>query len=277
MRITVNCPSCGATWQSQTTSGRTRCGHCGTRVYVPMSVRRQAGLGHPHTTEMPQPRSVERTAVPRSSPRPTPAARVAVHSDNPTRPTVGQRPHGRDIFDLLAPLAVRAATSKRSTPVPAENEIAAAEASLAPVERPATPGLPCAICRTGTTLCAIPGCPSRSRSKVSGPKLPDSDHPALSDQVQSLKASAGAVLDLRRHAILSAQMSRSMAAHLPGEVGHPGPASIGFPYAQPRPRCMPWTVNRPSSGACATRRERIAPTDSRRFGLDTPACRHQPR
>ncbi len=119
--------------------------------------------------------------------------------------------------------------------------------------------------------------PSRSRSKVSGPKLPDSDHPALSDQVQSLKASAGAVLDLRRHAILSAQMSRSMAAHLPGEVGHPGPASIGFPYAQPRPRCMPWTVNRPSSGACATQRERIAQADSRRFGLDTPACRDQPR
>lgn len=40
--IFLTCPACGATWRSQSVSGRTRCRHCRTRVYVPASVVRRA-------------------------------------------------------------------------------------------------------------------------------------------------------------------------------------------------------------------------------------------
>jgi hypothetical protein len=40
----VRCPNCGNTWRSVSSSGRTRCGGCQERVYVPISLRRAIPL-----------------------------------------------------------------------------------------------------------------------------------------------------------------------------------------------------------------------------------------
>jgi hypothetical protein len=48
MNVDVTC-ACGYRWESHSASGRTRCRRCGKRVYIPLRVRRKAGLDLPTT------------------------------------------------------------------------------------------------------------------------------------------------------------------------------------------------------------------------------------
>ena len=43
MNVAVKC-ECGYRWESHSASGRTRCRGCGRRLYIPLQVRRNAGL-----------------------------------------------------------------------------------------------------------------------------------------------------------------------------------------------------------------------------------------
>jgi DNA-directed RNA polymerase subunit RPC12/RpoP len=42
VQMYLSCPQCGHSWRSQSTSGKTRCPSCNTRVYVPAAVRHRA-------------------------------------------------------------------------------------------------------------------------------------------------------------------------------------------------------------------------------------------
>ena len=42
MRYSVTCHACGATWQSTSVTGSTKCGSCRTPIYVPLAVRQAA-------------------------------------------------------------------------------------------------------------------------------------------------------------------------------------------------------------------------------------------
>ena len=99
MRITLTCPKCGNTWKSQSNSGRTRCGKCDERVYVPLNVRRAAGLA-------PATDVTKRSALsPSSNPVPT---REPDYLDPGSSPSHKQstsapaRSNGPSILDLAA-------------------------------------------------------------------------------------------------------------------------------------------------------------------------------
>jgi hypothetical protein len=44
MIIDVTCEGCGNRWQSHAASGRTECRSCGCRIYIPVAVRKAAGV-----------------------------------------------------------------------------------------------------------------------------------------------------------------------------------------------------------------------------------------
>ena len=111
MRIVVTCPQCGATWQSQSASGRTRCGSCRTYIYVPLAERRAAGLaGGPATA--PRPRAAPRRLV-----APARVERVPEPSP-PRRQEPPRAPSGSSPFAMLASTLTTIAGS-RATPRPA--------------------------------------------------------------------------------------------------------------------------------------------------------------
>jgi DNA-directed RNA polymerase subunit RPC12/RpoP len=162
MRIVVTCTECNATWQSQSRSGRTRCRHCGSPVYVPVSVRHQAGLVSVGADPALRPRSVE---PPREIP--LPRAQAARGNDQLPSPA-GEEPTGPSLFELIAPImgTIAATTAKgrrpkRTVAVPTEIR-AGVPAGAVPAVWLVTPGQTCPICRTGTTQCTISGCPMPS-------------------------------------------------------------------------------------------------------------------
>ena len=79
--------------------------------------------------------------------------------------SVGGRPKGRSIFDLIAPLVEGAITNRAdarpsvpSSPVQADSE-GVSSMGPEPAMQLVAPGQPCPICRTGATRCTISGCP----------------------------------------------------------------------------------------------------------------------
>lgn len=117
MRLTLTCPSCGATWDSQTTSGRTRCGDA--RVYVPLAERRAAGLARGPITA-PHPRAAPRRLTvparvesqPVGPPEPPPRRQVP-----PLRAPGGPSPFAM-LASTLATIAGSRAASRRASPSP---------------------------------------------------------------------------------------------------------------------------------------------------------------
>jgi hypothetical protein len=116
MNIDVTC-ACGYRWESHSASGRTRCRNCGRRVYIPLDVRRSAGLNaHPSQSEATRTRhnAGRSTALP-PSPQRAPR-RVRRLDEEPSRRALEPQP----TLSLELPAWVSDAMSKiaASTPQP---------------------------------------------------------------------------------------------------------------------------------------------------------------
>jgi protein-arginine kinase activator protein McsA len=155
MRIEVTCPSCDARWQSQTTSGRTRCGRCRKSIYVPVAKRREPMRNMAHTAA--------------SRHRGAPVHKPEHTADHRPRPEAKPRAHrpqaGPDLFELAASIGDRLihglkvdASSTPSTPSDPRTPRLAPQRPSVVASAPGASGH-CPQCTTGTSQCPLPDCP----------------------------------------------------------------------------------------------------------------------
>jgi hypothetical protein len=146
--LRIRC-DCGYQWQSRTTSGRTRCPKCDTRVYVTVAQRRKAHLGQsraapPAVRRAPIPVPVGVSREPAPAPAPAPAA-----FEPPPAPMQSVPEPGPDLFALAAraltgavsarqgrsrpPRAPAVATARQATPIAPSKAQGAPQGQVRPV------------------------------------------------------------------------------------------------------------------------------------------------
>jgi hypothetical protein len=143
MNVDVTC-ACGYRWESHSASGRTRCRCCGQRVYIPLRVRRKAGLELPTTgSENP---GVHRHGNRRSTTAATTDRTIALHPDEspftsrpePRPPEPTARP-STWVTDAIA--AITSALPEQPSASPQAPEYHSTPAPITPQPRaPATRG-----------------------------------------------------------------------------------------------------------------------------------------
>jgi hypothetical protein len=83
----IECAGCGHVWQSRSETGRTQCGECGERAYVPLHIR-QAAMG-----DAPPPARSRQSATPSRPPYvPPPPARAPASRERPVAEPDGPNP-----------------------------------------------------------------------------------------------------------------------------------------------------------------------------------------
>ncbi len=165
-RYDVRCGECGHRWWSVSVSGRTTCGECGARVYVPVSVR---GGGARRTARRP---AVELHARPEAAPRHV--ARRSFTDDEVAADDVVPRASVLDVLALAAQAVLAgsspAAVAKRPSPLTLGPAVPPWPAvPTAPLGGAVLYVAPGGACRHGLALPVSAPVPGRARCPSCGP------------------------------------------------------------------------------------------------------------
>jgi len=172
VRYSVTCHACGATWQSTSVTGSTKCRSCRTPVYVPLAVR-QAASGRQVSQ-----RQLSRDArAPVANVPPTVTTVVVRPARDLPPPSVREarrsQPAGPTWFDLVNQLAQGLATAKRaqlaaplSSPTPAAFPTPPPASQVAERLEEAPNLAPSRRCQCGLPdPCPLPGCRHPARDQ----------------------------------------------------------------------------------------------------------------